>query len=256
MRRLRSENGAITILAVISILFMLSFLISSYIISANKVQAQKEIITQTRSLYENYNLEEIYNSYFGKNIIPIYTAEQLLNIGNSTLDKTISINGKIYTFPANKENEEDEKDENYNDTIYLLMNDIVFNPQDYTSDYTEVFDENLNWIPIGNNKKITGNFEGNGHEIKIINNEGNIEDIYSNKNEYGGNCELNINIIPEDAEITIIVNGEIEEFQNTIVIPYNSEIIYVVTKEGYEEKTDTLIVKENTNLEINLQILN
>lgn len=252
MRRLRSENGAITILAVISILFMLSFLISYYVISSNKVQAQKEIITQTRSLYENYDLEEIYNSYFGKNIIPIYTVEQLLNIGNSSEEKKININGKIYNFPANKESEE----ENYNDTVYLLMNDIEFNPQDYASNYTEVFDENLNWIPIGNNNNITGNFEGNGHEIKIINNEGNIEHTYSSKNEYGGNCKLNINIIPEDAEITITVNGEIEEFQNTIVVPYNSEIIYVVTKEGYEEKTDTLIIKENINLEINLQILN
>lgn len=254
MRRLRSENGAITILVVISILFMLSFLISYYVISANKVQAQKEIIEQTKNLYENYDLEEIYNSYFGKNIIPIYTVEQLLNIGNSSEEKKININGKIYNFPANKESEED--DENYNDTIYLLMNDIEFNPQGYASNYTGVFDEDLNWIPIGNNNNITGNFEGNGHKIKIINNEGNIEHTYSNKNEYGGNCELNINIIPEDVEIMITVNGEIAEFQNNMVVPYNSEINYIISKEGYMEKIETLTIKENINLEINLQILN
>lgn len=253
MRRLRSENGAITILVVVSILFMISFLISSYVISANKVQAQKEIIAQTKELYENYNLDDIYNSYFGKDIIPIYTPEQLLNIGNSTVDKIISINGEFYKFPANKETTESEND---NNTIYLLMNDIEFNPQDYVSNYTEVFDEDLNWIPIGNNNNITGNFEGNGHAIKIINSEGNIEHIYSNKNEYGGNCKLSINVIPEDASVSITINGEITEFQNAIVVPYNSEVVYVATKDGYEEKTETLTIKENTNLEINLQIIN
>lgn len=250
MRRLRSENGAITILVVVSILFMISFLISSYVISANKVQAQKEIIEQTRNVYSNYNLDEIYNSYFGKNIIPIYTAEQLLNIGNSEVDKIISINGEFYKFPANKETTESEND---NNTIYLLMNDIEFNPQDYASNYTEVFDENLKWIPIGNNNKITGNFEGNGHAIKIINSEGTVEHTYSNKNEYGGNCKLSINIIPEDASVSITINGEITEFQNVIVVPYNSKVVYVAIKDGYEEKTETLTIKENKNLEINLE---
>lgn len=250
MRNLRSEKGAMTILVVVSILFMISFLISSYVISANKVQAQKEIIEQTRNVYSNYNLDEIYNSYFGKNIIPIYTAEQLLNIGNSAVDKIISINGEFYKFPANKETTESEND---NNTIYLLMNDIEFNPQDYASNYIEVFDENLKWIPIGNNNKITGNFEGNGHAIKIINSEGTVEHTYSNKNEYGGNCKLSINIIPEDASVSITINGEITEFQNNMVVPYNSEINYIISKEGYIEKTETLTIKENTNLEINLE---
>lgn len=250
MRNLRSEKGAMTILVVVSILFMISFLISSYVISANKVQAQKEIIEQTRNVYSNYNLDEIYNSYFGKNIIPIYTAEQLLNIGNSAVDKIISINGEFYKFPANKETTESEND---NNTIYLLMNDIEFNPQDYASNYTEVFDENLKWIPIGNNNKITGNFEGNGHAIKIINSEGTVEHTYSNKNEYGGNCKLSINIIPEDANLSLTVNGKNVEFKNPIIVPYNSEIVYIATKEGYIDKTDTLIVKENANLDIDLE---
>ena len=48
MKKLKNENGAITILVVISILFMISFLISSYVIVANKVKSQKEVIAQTK----------------------------------------------------------------------------------------------------------------------------------------------------------------------------------------------------------------
>lgn len=252
MRNIKSESGAITILVLVSVLFMLSFLISSYVIIANKVQAQKEIIAQTKSIYENYNMDEIYNGYFSNNnIIPIYTPEQLLTIGNNTEDETISINGKFYKFPANKDNSKSEE-ENSN-TIYLLMDDIEFNDEDYVSKYTNVFDENSNWIPIGKNTKIVGSFEGNGHEIRIINSEGTVEHIYSNKNEYGGNCRLNINITPEDANLSLTVNNQKVEVQNPTIVPYNSEVVYIVTKDGYEDKTETLIIKENTKLDINME---
>ncbi len=252
MRNIKSESGAITILVLVSVLFMLSFLISSYVIIANKVQAQKEIIAQTKSIYENYNMDEIYNGYFSNNnIIPIYTPEQLLTIGNSEEDQTISINGKFYKFPANKDNPKSEEENN--NTIYLLMNDIEFNDEVYASKYENVFDESSNWIPIGKNTKIVGNFEGNGHEIKILNSEENIKHTYSNKNEYGGNCRLNINITPEDANLSLTVNEEKVEFQNPIIVPYNSKVVYIATKDGYEDKTETLIVKENINLDINLE---
>ena len=46
MKSFRNEKGAITILVLVSILFMVSFLITSYIITANKVQTQKEIIQE------------------------------------------------------------------------------------------------------------------------------------------------------------------------------------------------------------------
>ena len=252
MKNIKSENGAITILVLVSVLFMLSFLISSYVIIANKVQAQKEIIAQTKSVYENYNMDEIYNGYFSdNNVIPIYTPEQLLTIGNSSEDQTISINGKFYKFPANKDNSKSEEENN--NIIYLLMNDIEFNDKSYTSKYANVFDESSNWIPIGNNTKIVGNFEGNGHEIKIINSEGTIEHTYSNKNEYGGNCKLNINVIPEDTNLNLTINGENVESKNPIIVPYNSELVYNAIKDGYIDKTETLVIKENTNLDINLE---
>lgn len=86
MKKLKNEKGAITILVLISILFMLSFLISAYAILSNKVKSQKEIISKTRDIYNNTeSMEEIYNSYFGNdNLIPIYNAEQFKKL--TTLD--------------------------------------------------------------------------------------------------------------------------------------------------------------------------
>ena len=82
MKKIKNEKGAITILVLVSVLFMVSFLISSYAIVANKVKAQKEIVSQTRDIYNNTeNIQGIYNSYFSNdNIIPIYTAEQFRKI--------------------------------------------------------------------------------------------------------------------------------------------------------------------------------
>ena len=109
MKRFKNENGAITILVLTSILFMVSFLISTYVIVANRVQIQKEIISEIRRTYEpEKSLEEIYNSYFDEDgIIPIYIEEQLLAIGTG---EKLNINGKIYTFS--------------NDAVYMLKNDI------------------------------------------------------------------------------------------------------------------------------------
>ena len=86
MKNLKSEKGAITILVITSILFMLSFLISTYVIIANKVQEQKEIIAKTKDIYEsNLDMEEIYNSYFDNNeIVPIYNKSQLFKLGSNS----------------------------------------------------------------------------------------------------------------------------------------------------------------------------
>ena len=66
MRNLKSEKGAITILILITILFLTTFLISSYIIMSNKMQSQREVISDTKQIYESYNLNEMYEGYFDK----------------------------------------------------------------------------------------------------------------------------------------------------------------------------------------------
>ena len=153
MKRLKSEKGVITMITLVTVLFMVSFLISSYIIVANKVKTQKEMMAETKSIYEpKTSMEEIYNSYFSnENIIPIYTVEQLLVIGNN---QQVNINGKYYKF-SNNEN-----------SVYVLMNDIELNAIDLGL--------KNNWVPIYENKDFLGIFEWNGYTIEVTKLNGNI----------------------------------------------------------------------------------
>jgi len=150
MRKLRSENGAITMVTLITIIFMVSFLISSYVLVANKVKTQKEMLTETKAIYEpKLSMEEVYNSYFTNgDVIPIYTVEELLKIGSNEND---TINGKAYTYSYSAN--------------YLLMNDLEFN----------AVDEGLesNWLAPYENEDFEGNFEWSGHTIKVTTLEGN-----------------------------------------------------------------------------------
>ena len=104
MKNLKNEKGAITILVLVSILFMLSFLISTYVIIANKVQTQKEIINETKKTYETETAEEVYNNFFAGNIVPSilpegYTeVEYLESTGTQWIDTGLisSADNKIY----------------------------------------------------------------------------------------------------------------------------------------------------------------
>lgn len=131
MKKLKSNRGAITILVLVTVLFFIAFLISLYIIISNKVQTQKEFISQTRKIYESdKTMEEIYNSYFSNDeVIPIYTADHFRKI--TTLDENNPLleenatekvivneeNGKIYEYSAK--------------SVYILKNDIYLNEEWY-----------------------------------------------------------------------------------------------------------------------------
>lgn len=231
MKSLKNEKGIITMITLITVLFILSFLISSYAIVANKVKIQKDILTETKKIYEPiFTMEEIYNSYFiNENLVPIYTVEQLLAIGS---DEPININGKIYTFL------------NDNEIAYVLKNDLEFSTIDLGLE--------TDWIAVGNSESgFNGNFEGNGHTITVTNLDGT-EHIYSERNAYGGLCNLTINVIPEDATISLTINEETTN-DDSIDVGYNTTVYYSISKEGYIEKTGSMKITENTILEINLE---
>ena len=164
MKSLKNDKGAITIIVLVSVLFMVAFLISSYVIVANKVKAQKEITEEIKRIYEDdRTMEEIYNSYIDEDgIIPIYTVEQLLAIGTG---EKLNVNGKIYTFS--------------NDAVYLLNNNLEFD----VDDWSEVLGENTDWVPIGDKSNFEGDFIGNRYTITVTKID-NTEYIYSEENEY------------------------------------------------------------------------
>ena len=176
-KKLKSQKGAITILVLVSVLFMVSFLITTQIIGANKVKNQKEIINRTREIYEsNKSMEEIYDSFTSDSgVIPIYTSAQLSNIGSGN---TVFVrqNGKYYNFA--------------NDAIYILMDDLGY-------------DEN------NISKTFEGYLEGNGHTITITN-EYDEGCLASEENNFHG-LLLNVpNEYSEDlASISNIIDGVI-----------------------------------------------
>ncbi len=65
---MKKENGAITVITLVTMLFMLAFLLSTYTIITNRRQAQAELKEEMRKTYETEvdNVEEIYNDYVAK----------------------------------------------------------------------------------------------------------------------------------------------------------------------------------------------
>ena len=106
-RKLKSEKGAITMIVLVSVLFIMAFLISLYIRVANKAQASAETTKQIAQKYNNLDeLNSIYEKVEDK-VIPIKTREQLEKIGSG---EQVLIDGKIYTYSS--------------DGYYTLVNDI------------------------------------------------------------------------------------------------------------------------------------
>ena len=153
MRNFKSEKGAITIIALASVLLITAFLISTYMVVSNKVKTQKDVVAETKKIYETDTAQNAYDSFFtSADVIPIYTEDQLLKIGSNENVYIKEAGGKYYTFA--------------DDATYVLMNDIVCN-QDYIS------------------KSFEGTFDGNGHIITTVN-EYDEECICNEENNYHG----------------------------------------------------------------------
>ena len=125
---MKKERGSKTIITLTTILFLISFLISTYIIIANKRQAQEEIRRKTELLYESdvENAEEIYNGYFAdaNTVIPISNVDQLLKIGTN---KYIVSGNKVYKCTPSAR--------------YKLVTSLKFNVKDYLTKYPDSFFE-------------------------------------------------------------------------------------------------------------------
>ena len=174
MKKIKEEKGAITIIVLVSLIFFVSFLVSTYLILANKSQSQLEIIEQTKEIYDNSeSITDIYNSYFADEVIPIYTVEQLLKIGTGDNIVIKEAGNKIYNFGQ--------------DGTYMLMNDLEFDVADWEGALGED-----GFIPIGDIELENGgkvDFEGNNHKITVVDSQNYqyLEDhkrIFEKENNY------------------------------------------------------------------------
>ena len=91
----KSQKGAITLITLVTMLFLTAFLMTMYIRIANKAGISTESTAEIAKKYNNIgDMKDIYYSYFtDSNIIPITNVEQLKEIGSG---KEFTINGKIH----------------------------------------------------------------------------------------------------------------------------------------------------------------
>lgn len=79
MRKTKNEKGVATLFVLISGLFFIAFIMGILILSSTKKQTQIELGGEIQSIYNQSNEETVNNI---KNIVPIYTADQLLKMGS------------------------------------------------------------------------------------------------------------------------------------------------------------------------------
>lgn len=115
---MKNNKGAITLYVSVACLFIVLVGVGGYILSANRQVSQNEQLNQIQSQYTGKQTQdELYNQYSGGEIIPIYTAEQLMKIGSG---EELYIDGKIYTMTVDKTyilKENLEENENYSSIV-------------------------------------------------------------------------------------------------------------------------------------------
>ena len=160
---MKKERGAITLFVLLAMMFFVMALVSLFLVASSRAKLEKQITGQIQDSYQE-DANTVYNSYFGGDVVPIYTAEQLLKIGTGEKIRINEENGKIYTFSK--------------DATYVLKNNLEFSEQEMG--LTE------SWFPIGEQIAagiIKGRFEGNYLEIKVTDLNGEIY-VYNRENEY------------------------------------------------------------------------
>lgn len=153
----KNQKGAVTLLVLVTILFFVTFLISTYLLVSNRAQSQLEMAKETKRIHASDDTEGIYNSLIGGNIVPVYTVDQLLAMGMEVNKPINELGGRIYSFSE--------------EATYVLMNDLEFE----SDDWTPIWDM-LQWEWING-------FEGNGKTITVTSAEwGTYE--FNEGNEY------------------------------------------------------------------------
>ena len=211
----KSQKGAITLIVLVTMLFLMAFLMSLYIRISNKAQTSVETTSEIAKKYNNIDdADTIYNSYFAtEDVIPIYTVEQLKKLGSG---EQIEIDGKIYNFSAN--------------ATYIIKNDLDLGG--YDSENNIWLDEKM-WSPL--TEDFTGILDGFGKTIKGL----YIDNDYNNQGLFGTLNGTVKNVIIEDSYITANENvgaiaginkGKIENCYN--IQPTNESNIIGTLKIG------------------------
>ena len=100
---MKSEKGVLVLYVSVACLFLLIVGITAYIGVSNKQAGQIAKLKRIEESYNNSNVtaEELYKSYDGGDVIPIYTPEQFAKVGSGE-EVYVKETGKFYTFSIDK----------------------------------------------------------------------------------------------------------------------------------------------------------
>ena len=187
---LKQEKGAISIIVIVTMLFITGILTGVYMTSANRYKTQMQISDEMKNLYEK-NVEQVADVYetFQNEKLYIYTKEQLIEF-RDRVNSGISYQGK---------------------NVYL-MNDIELNEGKYTQNLDGTINYTNNaedWTTIGTQQShFAGAFDGLGHTIKgmklgnnqhmfnTVNNVRNVDVLSDDWDYYAGRSKV-ANIIDD-----------------------------------------------------------
>jgi len=205
----KSQKGAVTLMVLITMLFLMAFLMSLYVITSNKAQTSAETTKEIAKKYNNIGEADIiYNSYFAtEDVIPIYNVEQLKKIGSG---EQIEVDGKIYTFLPNAN--------------YVLKSDLNLGGYyDTTAEKWTAEDENI-WEPLPlSNYTFTGVLDGFGNTITglYINNEYDEQGLFGTLDGTIKNITIKDSFIGGRNYVGAIAgknNGTIENCHNKAIV--------------------------------------
>ena len=227
---MKKERGAITLFVLLAMMFFVMALVSLFLVASSRAKLEKQITGQIQDSYQE-DANTVYNSYFGGEVVPIYTAEQLLKIGSGEKIRINEENGKIYTFSK--------------DATYVLKNNLEFSEQEMG--LTE------SWYPIGNQIEdglITGRFEGNYLEIKVTDLLGKVN-VYNRQNGY--KKEVSSVQLPDGYVISqITTEDDVAEGLVIYEIPEGATVNWTDNEDGDGKNQSTITLPGETEVK-NLQ---
>lgn len=102
-------------------------------------------------------------------------------------------------------------------------------------------------VEVLKGSEVTYSVSAEGYETEtktIIADQTKTVDVTLNK------IQVTITINPTPADATVMLN---EEQQSSVTVDYGSEVSYVVSREGYKSKSDTVIADETKTVDVTLE---
>ena len=240
IKKLKKQNGSITLFVLIALLFFLILAFSAYVASTSKLQAQEKQYSKIKSNYENsYTDDDIKNEYLENTVIKRATAAMP---EGASIDPTTNENTGIVMI-----------DSNQNEWVWIEVPPTVFTTAKNSTDYDNIKADLIAYAKDYRSDDCTDAwYSGCGltQEEYTTKYQTMLSSIYTNKGFYVGRYEAGI----EGSDInTSLARYERKEITNSSpkavirkdMIPYNfvtcSDAQQLATGMSTGNKTSSLL---------------